>query len=155
MKKNDFLTPLLSEYSSPTKSLLDQWRDSSLNAPKEPRLSDTVKREMNPQPTKDIFDDLEKHKEPTTPPLAPMNQKYIINNKNFSQLIDIADAHKFKIEMVCDKTIELEDNQISIKKEISEFKKSALASKYFDWKSFSCGVMTLAILLFFTYLKFG
>lgn len=152
MEKNDFLTKLLSEHSSP-KKLSDQWRDSLLNVQKEPSLSDTLKIAMNPQPTKDVFTCLDPCKEKVKP--LPRNPKYIANNKNFHKLIDTADAHEVKIEMVCNKTAELEDNQISIKNEISDLKKAILISKGFDWKSFSYGAMTLAALLFFIYQKFG
>ena len=103
----------------------------------------------------------------------------MVNRKNFVKLVDTTETHDSKIEMVCCKIIDLEDVQASMEKELARIdsflkkhetiitakepqdKFSSLLDKlftfflkYIDWQSFAGGVLALAAILAFIYMKF-
>lgn len=120
MVEKDFLKKILFESNSPPQpSLSDQWAQMMANIPKEPTISDVMNKAMNPQPVKDVFERLDQNKEAEKLKNPPRNSKYIVNNKNFVKLVDTADAHESKIEMVCRKVMDLEDTQVAMQKEIA------------------------------------
>lgn len=154
MPEKDFLSKLLSENSTPPKLSSSEQIAALLNVPKQQSFSDQLAGLKNPQSSKPIFDDKGQRKEHAKE--EPRNPKYIVNNKNFSRLIDKADEHDSKIEMMCLKLADMEDSQTSMQAEIAKINKSLKESKDIpvkktqgiDWKSFAYGAIVLACLWF-------
>jgi hypothetical protein len=185
MVEKNFLEKILFESNSPPQpSLSDQWTQAMANIPKKPTMSDILNKAMNPQPKKDVFERIDQNKEIDKSKNPPRNPKYVVNNKNFVKLVDAADAHESKIEMVCCKAMDLEDAQASMQKEMvrmntilkkhendlslkasvssqSSDKPPTLSDRFFsffskdiDWKSFAGGALALAAILAFIYKNF-
>lgn len=154
MPEKDFLSKLLSENLTPPKLSSSDQIAALLNVPKQPSFSDQLVGLKNLQSSKPIFDEKEQHKEHAKE--EPRNPKYIVTNKNFSRLIDKADEHDSKIEMMYLRLTDMEDSQTSMQAEIAKINKSLKESKNIpvqklhgiDWKSFAYGAIVLACLWF-------
>src|SRR5579864_6869826 len=99
MPEKDFLSKLLSENSASPKLSSSEQIAALLNVPKPPSLADQLAGLKNPQPSNPVFNDKEQRKEQVRE--EPKNPKYTLTNKNFSRLIDKADEHDSKIDMLC------------------------------------------------------
>lgn len=154
MHEKDFLSKLLSENSAPPKLSSSEQIAALLNVPKHPNLADQLAGLKNPQPSKPVFDDKEQRKEQVNE--EQKNPKYTLTNKNFSRLIDKADEHDSKIDALCFKLTDMEDNQTSMQAEIAKINENLKESKNIpsqksqgiDWKSFAYGAIVLASLWF-------
>lgn len=154
MKEKDFLSKILSEHSAPQKPSLSEQYKSLLNVPKEPSLVDQLIGIKNHKPTRPISDDKEYSKEQMKE--EPKNPKYTLTNKNFVRLVDKAEEHGSKIEMLCFKVANMEESQAHMQAEISQInnfiksqEKDQKQKVYgIEWKSFAYGAIVLACLWF-------
>lgn len=154
MPEKDFLSKLLSKNSAPHKLSSSEQITALLNVPKPPSLADQLAGLKNPQPSNPVFNDKEQRKEQVRE--EPKNPKYTLTNKNFSRLIDKADEHDSKIDMLFFKLADMEDSKKSMQAEIVKINESLKESKNtpaqkaqgIDWKSFAYGAIVLACLWF-------
>lgn len=159
------LEKILFESNSQLKpSLSDQMSQILANTPKEPSLSDILEKVMNPQVTKNDLLPMEQNKKTYKPSNAPRNPKYLANNKNFAKLIDSNDAHESRITELEDAQVRMQNElpqKVSLNSQLQSSDKPQTSLEGFflyffkdiHWKSFAVGVLTLAIIFFFIYLK--
>lgn len=66
------------------------------NLPKQQTMSDILTQVMNKEPKKNVFDRIDQSKEIKESKLPPVNPKYVLNHKNFVNLINTTDVHASK-----------------------------------------------------------